>query len=288
MKAITQTTELEHNVLPDSTNLNPFNTICGRQITCPNGCACNSKLFKDGVLFKSTHINSLKQRCLEFIEFLKIENVPSIEFVEKEGVNEYKVNEYFDGENTLYFNILFFNEMEVNYVLLILLHEIVHFSEQGVKDFSDVNTIRDNNNWSFMQLFDVHADLRVVDFLRKTTNNFSFKTYVRLLYKGVTVFRDKKIRYPKLERFVGSLTSIYYFFYSGKNIVLLPKLQSGNSFLAKVNFSKGHFEYLPLEMKEELSKWEFIFQHAALFTEEEYITQLTNLSQSFINLTEYK
>lgn len=226
---------------------------------------------------------SLRQSAASFISFLKLTNGPAILFVSKPSIKECKVNEYFKDKNAIYFNSDFFDEMDERFVLLLILHEIYHYAFQGIKSINDVTYIRDNRMWHLMQLCDVEADIHVAFYLKQQGVINSFEEYMQVYLRGTSIFKDKHLRQPKLERFIGSISSIRELFLQNKKIVYLPSLSFTSTLITVVDFSKASFVYTKTSLPiEHLKGWEKVYQGFDSMTEKEYVSHVTRLSDEFL------
>lgn len=220
-----------------------------------------------------------------FIKHLKLKSQPQIFFVEKAGVEEAKVNEFFpDDKTSIYFNTAFLQKLNVQFAIIIMLHEIYHFAKQGIKTVKDVSEMRYGHLWSFMQLYDIEADLKVVEYLVAQNVVGTFAQYLSILHEGAGTFKNPSIRLPKLERFIGSLITIKLFFGQNGGTMHLPKLYLNWLMLISVNSNEGTMHFSNFDYgTEDLEKWKRVYQDASLFSRAEYVVEATALAEALLN-----
>lgn len=224
-------------------------------------------------------LQRLIHECQGFLDFINVQSKPDLVFVNKKGVNEYKVNHLYEPSDTIYFNTEFFKKLDYNYALLLLLHEIYHFAKQGITSIYDVTFIRDSKQWHLMQLVDVEADLQVAGYLKEKAILPSFAHYLRSLHCGNAVFRDKHVRHPKLERFIGSIVSVATLYKTDKKVVYLPQLAHNTLLFISIDFDNHQLKINRLRSEiNDLEGWTATFQNASLMTPGEYINALVILS----------
>jgi hypothetical protein len=218
-----------------------------------------------------------------YLDYLGVENKPAIHFVSMKGIKEYKINEYFSEAYAIYFNIDFFEEMDMNYALLIILHEIYHYSVQGVKGMDEVTQMRDHKLWHLMQSCDVEADMRVAEYMRYRGFLTNFAEYLHIYFQGILVFKDTKMRLPKLERFIGSIVSTGHKLQSSFDVVFLPFIHSDVAIISIVDFNcAGHFGYYQMHTAD-LQSWQALYVSGSSMDESEFIDSIIDLTNQFIS-----
>lgn len=219
-----------------------------------------------------------------FIDHLKPEKRPQVFFIFNEHINESKIDST-AHDNIICFNMHFLQKLQLDFAMLIVHHEIYHFIKQGIKNAVQVAELKYGNIWGFMQLYDIEADLYVVDYLRKMQAIRNFDRYLEILHAGATTFKNPNIRPVKLERFIGSLTTIKLYFETDQIRLYLPKLYLDTIIMMVVDFeAKGmqhrHFA-LPAH---HLDKWKLAYQDGSDMGWNEYINYVNGLINDFIQI----
>lgn len=227
---------------------------------------------------------SLLKIASNYLVSLKLANPPEIHFVSLPDIKEARVDEFLGGPTCLYFNLDFFIGMNEIYAQLIIIHEIYHFVKQGLIGIHCVTNLRDSHLWSLMQISDIEADVETAIYLSACGVLRSFDYYVEILHQGAKTFRDKKMRFVKLERFIGSLLSIRHVLETGDRIVYLPFLHCDTILITSINYCNKNlnFQWLPLNY-ETLSHWKIVFQDACLLDETTYVREINQLTADLLN-----
>ncbi|MBE9602652.1 hypothetical protein [Pedobacter sp. MC2016-24] len=226
-------------------------------------------------------INELKARIEKFIIFLQLDKKPNVFFTHAYGVEEC-ISDAKPETNSIWFNTYFLEKLDFDYALLIILHEIFHFSKQGIQTKQQVAELRYGNLWPFMQIFDIEADLYVVEYILSENPDYSFNQYLSLLYSGASTFRNSTIRQVKLERFIGSLVSIKRYFDTRERKLYLPKLYLNIITLISIQYDFLHLHHVCFDISTEyLEEWKTAFQDAGRLSEDEYLNLLNTLINKF-------
>lgn len=231
---------------------------------------------------KQFTINYLVQETDAYLDYLGVGDKPALHFVSMKGIREYKVNEFYCEAYALYFNTDFFEGMDLKYALLIILHEIYHYSVQGVKGMDEVTQMRDHKLWHLMQSCDVEADMRVAEYMRHRGFLTNFAEYLHIYFQGILVFKDTRMRLPKLERFIGSMVSTGHKLQSSFDVVFLPFIHSDVAIISIVDFhSAGHFGYYQMQM-DDLQSWQRLYISGSSMNEADFIAAISELTNQFI------
>lgn len=224
-------------------------------------------------------LQRLMHECYGFMDFMKVQSKPKLVFVKKKDVHEFVVSNLYNSSDAIYFNTELFKKLDYRYTLLVLLHEIYHYTRQGITNISDVTFIRDNKQWHFMQLVDIEADLQVAGYMKERAILPSFSSYLRTLHHGNAIFHDKDMRHPKLERFIGSIISIAMLYKTSKKIIYLPQFAYNFLLFISIDFDNHQLRVNKLQLEiNDLAGWTTIFQNASFVTQDEYINALVMLS----------
>ena len=148
----------------------------------------------------------MQSLLINFYEYLSLEaQTPVISICElPNGAN---IERDLD-QNTLKVNSSILTNSNVFFGSLVVLHDLYHNVTQKIDSMTEVNAIRDLFGQNEMLMIDIDADLEIYIFFKKYYN-YTFIKYLDTLYSGMTVFNDKNTRLPKLQRFIGSIISIY-------------------------------------------------------------------------------
>jgi hypothetical protein len=215
--------------------------------------------------------NYIKEIVYNFYEYLEADFKPS----------SIKVRELPDGSNiswqddVLIINLKLLTSTMLFFAAMVILHDLYHNLKQGIKSHGDVLKLRDTIGNNEMLLIDIDADVEMYNFLVKYYN-YDFKKYVDTLYEGGSVFRSIVARFPKVQRFIGSLISIYLSD-SGKRPVIFPSFGSiyNELCLISITGSKLYFHQVEVE-KSELNKIIDIAQNSNKYSQDEFYTGIKN------------
>lgn len=165
---------------------------------------------------------------------------------------------------------------------IVILHDIYHNLQQGITAYQDVVAIRDVFGQNEMLMFDIDADVEIFRFLQKEYN-FSFQKYLEVLWEGSTVFRDVVTRMPKVQRFMGSIMSIYALAHNQK-IIFFPNITKIHETLFILSASDKGLKFHQLGIKDfDLHKTITAFQDVNKLNKEEFTKTLTKFCQYFVN-----
>lgn len=135
-------------------------------------------------------------------------------------------------DSEVQFNSFIVAKSSFEYFRLVVLHECFHLFVQDVPNKSDAKRVKDDFGDGFMKLLDIEADYYAAMYL-KEVHHMSLVDLFKLYHIGSTIFGDPKIRFPKVERFIGSILSISnaYFRYPGsrqtkENDIYLPNISN--------------------------------------------------------------
>jgi hypothetical protein len=135
-------------------------------------------------------------------------------------------------DSEVQFNSFIIGESSFEYFRLVVLHECFHLFVQDVPNKSDAKRVKDDFGDGFMKLLDIEADYYAAMYL-KEVHHLSLIDLFKLYHLGSTIFGDPRIRFPKVERFIGSVLSISnaYFKYPGsrqtkENDIYLPNISN--------------------------------------------------------------
>jgi hypothetical protein len=230
---------------------------------------------------KAKTLNDLENAASLFISYLQLETPPNLIFEKVKGVQECKTNASIE-KNTIWFNTWFLNKLSFDFAVLIVLHEIFHFSKQGIKTQNEVAEMRYGYLWPFMQLYDIEADLFVIAHLQDKNIKFTFDHYLKILYREGAVFKNTSIRQVKLERFIGSLVSIKLFYKTNTIKLYLPKIYLNSLTLISVHFDARHLKHECFEFPTEyLELWKKVYQDCSNLSETEYVDLINRLIDKF-------
>ncbi|KAA5533969.1 hypothetical protein [Paenimyroides baculatum] len=126
--------------------------------------------------------------------------------------NEDWIMDFDTEENKVSFNPIMRNKVSFEFFEIVILHEFFHLLVQGVPNKDDVTKIKDYFSADFMSLIDIEADFYVALYL-KETKFFNNRDYWNLYFENNSkIFNGKWIRNKKIERFIGSMLTIYDLF----------------------------------------------------------------------------
>lgn len=119
-----------------------------------------------------------------------------------------KVN---DRAKSVSFNTFVREKCSFEYYQSIVLHEFFHLAVQRVPNKEDAVRVKDDFGDELMKLIDIEADYFTALYFKEELG-YNLVNYLRLYFEGSRVFSDRKIRAVKLERFIGTLLSIFKMF----------------------------------------------------------------------------
>lgn len=165
---------------------------------------------------------------------------------------------------------------------IVILHDMYHNLKQGITAYQDVVAIRDIFGQNEMLMFDIDADVEIFRFLQKEYG-FSFQKYLEVLWEGSTVFRDVVTRMPKVQRFMGSIMSIYALSRNQK-IIFFPNITKIHETLFVISASSTGLKFHQLGIKDfDLHKTITAFQDVNKLNKEEFTKTLTDFCDYFVN-----
>jgi hypothetical protein len=110
-------------------------------------------------------------------------------------------------DSTISFNTCIISKCSFRYYKMVILHECFHLFVQDLPNKVDAKRLKDDFGEEFMKLLDIEADYYTAMYFREVKRT-SLVDIFQLNYEGSRIFGDRKIRWPKLERFIGATLSI--------------------------------------------------------------------------------
>jgi 8-oxo-dGTP diphosphatase len=168
-----------------------------------------------------------------------VENLP-------EGLNI----QHTSDNNILKVDVKIITGTNLFFIAIVVLHDLYHNLKQGISSHDEVLLVRDVFDYSTMLLMDIDADLEIYKFFVKYYD-FNFQKYIETLYQGGDVFRNTIARMPKMQRFLGSMMSIYHLGNSNQKVIYFPNLTKIHDKIFVLAISDGiKFNQLQADHKE--------------------------------------
>ena len=217
---------------------------------------------------------------INYYEYLQIEeNTPLIEL---EDLPNGKNIESLPQENLLKVDAKILTKSNVFFGAIVILHDLYHNLKQNVQSLDDVNIIRDLFGQNEMLMIDIDADVEIFIFFKKYYN-YSFIKYLDTLYDGLSVFHDNTTRLPKVQRFIGSIISIYVSEKSDR-VIYFPSLSKISDNLYLISSSKNGLQFNKTQIHQhELDEIVEILKNPKLKTKDEFIVILDSFCKKIHN-----
>jgi NUDIX domain len=217
---------------------------------------------------------------INYYEYLKIEdNTPVIELNElPEGKNIIHNIE----NNILQVDTKILTKSNVFFGAIVILHDLYHNLVQNIHSIDDVNIVRDLFGQNEMLMIDIDADIEIFAFF-KQYYNYSFIKYLDTLYDGLSIFHDSTARLPKVQRFIGSILSIYIF-EKGERVIYFPSLSKISNNLYLFSSSKNGLQFNKTELtQKEVDTIVDLLQNPSELTKDKFISTLDIFCKKFYN-----
>jgi 8-oxo-dGTP diphosphatase len=210
---------------------------------------------------------------INYYEYLNIqENTPIIEI---EDLPNGKNIETYPIQNLLKVDSKILTKSNVFFGAIVILHDLYHNLKQNIQSIDDVNTIRDLFGQNEMLIVDIDADIEIFIFFKKYYN-YTFVKYLDTLYDGLNVFHDNTTRLPKVQRFIGSIISIYISEKGGR-IIYFPSLSKISDSMYLLSFSKNGLQFNKTEIHQiEIDQIVELLKKPKSKTKTEFISILEN------------
>jgi hypothetical protein len=222
----------------------------------------------------------MQSLLINFYEYLKIEN--EIPFVEIEELPDGKNITSIPEQNILKVDSKILTKSNAFFGAMVTLHDLYHNLKQNVMSMDDVNNIRDLFGQNEMLMIDIDADVEIFNFF-KVYYNYSFIKYSDTSYDGLSVFHDNTTRLPKVQRFIGSIISIYISEKS-ERIIYFPSLSKISNSLYLFSTSKVGFKFNKTEISQiEIDEIVEILKNPKLKTKDQFINTLSNIDKKIHN-----
>jgi hypothetical protein len=217
---------------------------------------------------------------INYYEYLKIKE--SIPLIELDDLANGRNIESFPIENLLKVDSKILTKSNVFFGAIVILHDLYHNLKQNVLSMEDVNTIRDLFGQNEMLMIDIDADVEIFRFF-KEYYNYSFVKYLDTLYDGLSVFHDNTTRLPKVQRFIGSIISIYVSEKSDR-VIYFPSLSKISDSLYLFSSSKNGLQFNKTQIHQsELDEIVEILKNPKLKTKDEFILTLSTFCKKIHN-----
>jgi hypothetical protein len=217
---------------------------------------------------------------INYYEYLKIEeNTP---LVEMEDLSNGKNIDSYPKENLLKVDSKLLTKSNVFFGAIVILHDLYHNLRQNILSMEDVNNIRDLFGQNEMLMMDIDADIEIFLFF-KEYYNYSFIKYLDTLYDGLSVFHDNTTRLPKVQRFIGSIISIYV---TEKNerTIYFPSLSKISDYLYLFSSSKNGLMFKKTEIhQKDLDQIVDLLKNPKQKSKDEFISILENFCKTIHN-----
>ncbi len=217
---------------------------------------------------------------INYFEYLRIEG--STPFIELENLKNGQNILSIPSENLLKIDSQIFTKSNAFFAAIVVLHDLYHNLIQNVLSIEDVNIIRDLFGQNEMLMIDVDADIEIFMFLQEYYN-YSFVKYLDTLYDGLSVFHDNSPRLPKVQRFIGSIISIYIS-QKGERIVYFPSLSKISDVLYLFSSSKKGLQFNKTKIQQnELDNIVEILKNPQLKSKDEFIIIIEGFCKNIHN-----
>lgn len=173
-------------------------------------------------------------------------------------------------KNTLHIDIKLLTKTNIFFSSIVILHDLYHNMKQGILSHDDVLTIRDVFGDVSMLFMDIDADIEIYKFLAEYYS-FDFNKYLETLHDGAGAFKNTVARMPKLQRFMGSVLSIYQSTL-GSKIIYFPSLTKLHNSMFILSLD-GNVKFNKISIKnEDLEHVMKVFQSVNEYKKEEFVS----------------